>query len=564
MIPTLSDLSHPVFALSSVLVDELCEMYPDSATYLGVSGHDHRWPDLSPDGAAARVDTLAGMRRRVAELPGGGTHFDRLAMSVTASAIDEELAEYAHDDHLRDLNSIASPIQNLREVFDHMPKETAGSWENIIARLDALPSAMDAYRTSLALGLEKDLASAQRQVLAAAAQCDAHAGEASAISALAGAYASSGTDKSLEDSLADAIGRGRAAFGELADWLRGTYLPQAPQRDAVGRERYVRAAHTFLGTDIDPEETYSWGWSQIAELQAGMKAAAHEIEPGAGIDEALEILKTDPNRQARDRDHFLSLMQDRTDHALDRLSGTHFDVPDPIRRCVVNLAPVGGPLGAYYVSPSEDFSRPGTVWWSLEGDGPFSLYDEVTTAYHEGFPGHHLQNGIHVSLADRLSRLHRLWIWKPGIGEGWALYAERLMGELGFLDSPDYVFGMLAAQMLRACRVVIDIGTHLEFSLPSDQGFHPGEQWTFDLAVDMLRDYATLGEAYAVSEATRYFGWPGQAIAYKVGERAILEVRDRVKELRGSTFDLKVFHADLLEIGPVAIDLMRELMTGTR
>ena len=169
-----------------------------------------------------------------------------------------------------------------------------------------------------------------------------------------------------------------------------------------------------------------------------------------------------------------------------------------------------------------------------------------------------------MSLADRLSRLHRLWIWKPGIGEGWALYAERLMEELGFLDSPDYVFGMLSAQMLRACRVVIDIGTHLEFPLPEGQPFHPGERWTFDLAAEMLREYATLDSAYAESETTRYFGWPGQAIAYKVGERAILETRDRVEELRGDTFDLKVFHADLLEIGPVAIDLMQSLMTGTR
>jgi uncharacterized protein (DUF885 family) len=200
------------------------------------------------------------------------------------------------------------------------------------------------------------------------------------------------------------------------------------------------------------------------------------------------------------------------------------------------------------------------VWWSLEGDGPVPLYDQMTTAYHEGFPGHHLQVGVQVSLADKLSRLHRLWMWKSGSGEGWALYAERLMEELGFLDRPDYVFGLLAAQMLRACRVVIDIGAHLDLKIPEGQPFHPGEPWRFESATEMLREYATLDTAYADSEVTRYYGWPGQAISYKVGEKAILELREDARRDRGDHFDLKVFHRDLLEVGPVGLDLLREMM----
>jgi uncharacterized protein (DUF885 family) len=559
-----SDQSHPIFPLSSQLVEELVALYPDAATYLGVAGHDDRWPDRSPEGAERTVAALKDMQRRVEGLPRGGTHFDRLAVSVATSALEEDLTEFAHDDHLRDLNSIASPLQGFREVFDHMAKDTSEAWGNIVSRLHTLPEAMANYRESLALGLQRDMAVAERQVLTAVRQCVTHAGDDSAFIALGRAYTEAGVGDSHGDALDRGVAIARQTYAEMAKWLTTVYLPKAGPGDPVGRERYVRAAHRFLGTDIDPDETYAWGWSEVADLRARMKAAAAEIKPGAALAEVLDVLRTDPARLARDRDHFVRLMQNRTDEALRQLAGTHFDVPEPIRECVVNLAPPGGPLGAYYVSPSEDFSRPGTVWWSLEGEGPFKLYDEVTTAYHEGFPGHHLQNGIQVSLADRLSRLHRLWIWKPGIGEGWALYAERLMEELGFLDSPDYVFGMLSAQMHRACRVVIDIGAHLGLPIPSDQPFHPGEAWTFETAVEMLREYATLDEAYARSEVTRYFGWPGQAIAYKVGERAILETRDRVAELRGSTFDLKVFHADLLEIGPVGLDLMKELMTGTR
>jgi uncharacterized protein (DUF885 family) len=114
--------------------------------------------------------------------------------------------------------------------------------------------------------------------------------------------------------------------------------------------------------------------------------------------------------------------------------------------------------------------------------------------------------------------------------------------------------------MLRACRVVIDIGSHLDLPIPANQPFHPGERWTFATAVEMLERYATLAKPYAESEVTRYLGWPGQAISYKVGENAILEIRDEVRTRLGSAFDQKAFHARLLEVGPVGLDLLRAEM----
>ncbi len=168
--------------------------------------------------------------------------------------------------------------------------------------------------------------------------------------------------------------------------------------------------------------------------------------------------------------------------------------------------------------------------------------------------------GTQITRADKLSRFHRLMVWYPGLGEGWALYAEDLMEQMGFLDKPDYVFGYLAAQMLRACRVVIDIGSHLEMPIPKGQAFHPGEPWSFETGVAMLQEYATLEKPYAESEMTRYLGWPGQAIAYKVGEREILGMRTAL-EARGG-FDAKQFHADLLEIGPVGLDYVKMMLLG--
>lgn len=147
----------------------------------------------------------------------------------------------------------------------------------------------------------------------------------------------------------------------------------------------------------------------------------------------------------------------------------------------------------------------------------------MSTAYHEGFPGHHLQLGVQVSLRDDLSRLHRVMIsdFQTGYAEGWALYAERLMDELGYLERPEYVLGMLACQMMRACRVVLDIGAHLGLRAPSDAAFRPGDLIDFDYGIDMLTRVARMPPSHAASEMTRYLGWPGQAIAYKVGERII-------------------------------------------
>jgi uncharacterized protein (DUF885 family) len=351
-------------------------------------------------------------------------------------------------------------------------------------------------------------------------------------------------------------------FIEFADYLEEVYLPDASDRDAVGEERYVRLARQFLGAVIDPVETYSWGWEQVRRLRGLMIETARQIDPASSLDEVITLLKTDPERSAPSREEFVAFVKERLDRAVADLDGTIFEIPEPIKVVEVKIAPPGGALGAYYLSPSEDFSRPGSVWWSVGDKQVFPLWDEVSTAYHEGFPGHHLQGGIQVGLGEHLSRLQRLLIWYPGYGEGWALYAELLMNELGYLERPDYQLGMLAAHMLRACRVAIDIGMHLDLPIPDDSGFHPGESWTFDTAVELLTDYAFLAPDYAESEVTRYLGWPGQAISYKVGERVILELREELRSRRGPAFTLRDFHSRVLGSGSVGLALLRHLVLG--
>lgn len=553
---------HPIYQLSSEIVEELARTYPDVATEVGIAGYDDSWTDFSPEGGEEALRLLRGLRARVDALPAPASDWDRLAIELAKTTLEEEADRYEHLDHLRDLNSMASALQGIREVWDHMGRNSAEEWTNIIYRLERLPTALDGYRASLDEGRRRGMAVAERQVRAAVVQCRHSASADSRYTRMLDEYESSGLGGAVRSRLESAVTEVRRAFGEFADYLADVYAIDAAERDGVGRDRYVRAAYEFLGSTIDPVETYEWGWEQVAAIRAHMEQVANEIDPGAGIAAVHDLLRTDPNRTLATADDLREFAAGRLDAALGRLTGTHFDVPEPIRKVTVNIAPPGSALGAYYVGPSEDFTRPGSVWWSLSPEGPYPVFDEVTTTYHEGFPGHHLQVGIQVSLADRLSRLHRLWVWKSGSGEGWALYAERLMNEWGFFDKPDYVFGWLAGQMLRACRVVVDIGAHLELPIPAGQPFHPGENWTFDAAVEMLRDYAMLNRPNAESEVTRYLGWPGQAISYKLGEQAILDIRDDVRRMRGAGFEEKAFHARLLEIGPVGLDLLRSELVG--
>jgi uncharacterized protein (DUF885 family) len=356
---------------------------------------------------------------------------------------------------------------------------------------------------------------------------------------------------------AASIARQEAAA--TADWLQSEYLSYAQEEDGIGEERYLRAAEEFLGLVIDPREVYEWGWEEVGQLRAEVERVAGQVDRGLNVEEVIHLLESDPQR-AVSRADFPVFVQERLERAVEDLDGSHFDVPGPIRRVDVNLAPAGGALGAWYINPSGDWERPGSVWYAL-GDREFvPVWQEISTAYHEGFPGHHLQIGTVMAQADRLSDAHRLIIWYSGYGEGWALYAERLMDELGYFELPEYRLGMLASQLFRATRVVVDIGSHLGYRIPQSAPLHPGEAWSFDTAVDYIERVGLQPRDIAESEVKRYLGWAGQAISYKVGEREILDIR-RQLEKRGA-FDLKDFHRRVLEGGEVRLDYLRRRLLG--
>jgi uncharacterized protein (DUF885 family) len=449
-------------------------------------------------------------------------------------------------------------MQFMRVVFDTMDTTSEGGWEAVAKRLETIATPLAQYRASLEEGARRGLVPAQRQVAAALAQAKVHASPGSSFRSLVGSYdAAGGKDAALRTRLERGVDTARAAYDDFGAFLQQLHAKATP-RDAFGRERYARAAKRFLGTDVDLEETYAWGFEEVAKIEAAMSELSGRIMPGKTTREVVAALEQSPEQLITDTDRFLELMRERQQRALSELLGTHFDVPEPIRHIEVKLAPEGGPLGAYYIPPSDGFRRPGTVYYSRGEEARFTLFSEVTIAYHEGFPGHHLQCGLQVYFADRLSRLHRLFVTCSGYAEGWALYAEQLMDELGYFDKPEYVLGMHMAKLFRAYRVAADIGMHLELPIPKSFDYAPGETWRWDHCVELLNQRAFAPRDFAESEATRYMGWPGQAISYKVGERVILDLRSEMKSALGGAFDLRRFHAAVLGTGSVGLDLLRE------
>lgn len=559
--------AHPIFAFSDRLVDDLVAHKPMLATFLGIPGADDRWDDLSPDGHRDIEALLRRGRTELDGLPPAGDDRAELAVAVARDLLDLELQTYDIGDHLRDIAHVASVFDGLRDVFDQMDQTTPDGWQATCARLETIDEPLAGWHASLAEGLRKGLRAQRRQVLSVIEQMRATAAPEGALGGMPGTFASSSVeDGKLADRVVHAAGRASEAVTAAAAVLEAWYLPQADPADGVGEERYLVAARRHLGMRLDPLEAYDWAWGHLAELRDRIRAVARRIDPDRDLDGVAELLKTDPARAADGQEDFRRRIQDRLQTAMRDLEGEHFAIPEPIRQLEVRTAAPGTPPGAWYIPPSEDLSRPGAAWWSFAGDRDhIPLYEEISTAYHEGFPGHHLQVGLQVFLADELSRLHRLLYWNPGYGEGWALYAERLMDELGYLDAPDYEFGQLTGSLLRAVRVVVDIGSHLDLPIPEGQPFHPGERWSYELGVEMLERYAFLDAEYAASEMTRYLGWPAQAISYKLGERVLLELREELRRRDGDGFDLRLraFHDRVLRSGPVGLDLLRQRLLAT-
>lgn len=544
-------------------VDEYAAADPVAATAMGISGYDDQLTDYSPEGHAAR----ASIARRALQAIGAVEPTDdgeRVAKAVFIERVELESEIHEAGLDLASLNVISSPVQHLRMIFDLMPTDTAEQWAVIAARLAKVPAGLFGVRASLLAAADRGQVSALRQVAKVAEQAETWAGlhgEDGFFTALiSGAKGIAGK---LPGELDRHARTAQEAYAELAGFLRAELAPRAPTKDAVGEAVYRLWSRYFTGAVLDLREAYEWGWAEFSRIEAEMIEVAGRIKPGATLAETAAALDADERYLVQGQDAFGEWMQGLSDNALKSLRGKHFDIPDALMSLECKIAPPGGGVGAYYTAPSEDFSRPGRMWWSLaSGKTEFSTWREVTGVYHEGVPGHHLQIGTAIYRAASLNKYQRLMAFTSGHGEGWALYAERLMRDLGFLNDDGELLGMLSGQLFRAARVIVDLGMHLELKIPAGTGFREGERWTPELGLEFMLTRTITDIAHVHDEIDRYLGWPGQAPAYKIGERLWLAARDDAQRRQGNSFDIKDFHTRALKLGGMGLDTLREQLAA--
>ena len=541
--------------LANAYLAQLAANYPSFATSIGLSSGADQMDDYSP--AAIERDlklnqeTLSALRALEPT-----DDVDRVTKDAMTQQLELDIEFHAAGLPYRDLNNIASPAQGIRDVFDLSPTATVTDWENLASRMRKVRDSLVGYQKTLAIGFERGDGPAKRQLNEVITQVDQiNKPEGFFHEFARDAKADTGLPDSIREELIAAATEATDAYAAFGEFLK-SWLPKASEQDAIGRERYRLLSKRFLGAEIDLDETYQWGIEELARVVAEQEAVANEILPGATVAEAIAHLENDPATKLHGTDALQKWMQRLSDKAIEDLGKTHFDIAEPLRKLECMIAPTKHG-GIYYTGPSDDFSRPGRMWWSVpEGVETFDTWRETTTVYHEGVPGHHLQVAQATYIRETLNDWRRLASWTSGHGEGWALYAERLMDELGYLATPADRLGMLDGQRMRAARVVLDLGVHLGKPKLDGTGV-----WDFDYALDFMSKNVNMSPEFVRFEVTRYFGWPGQAPSYKIGQRIWEQIRDDYQARKGSDFDMKKFHSTALNLGGLGLDALKEAMS---
>lgn len=540
--------------LANEYVKQLAKNYPSFATSIGFPGGEADMDDHSPAGLERDVELSKKTLAELKTLPVADA-VDEVTLDAMSQSLQRDIDLHESGLLHRNLNNIASPAQDVRDVFDLTPTATVQDWENIASRMRKVAASLTGYAQTLKVGFDNSDSPAKRQVTEVIDQV-----EQIISTQFFENFAKSAKIElpaALHRDLADAAAQASRGYAEFGDFLRSV-VERATEDDAIGKERYALLSEKFLGAKIDIDETYQWGIEELARVVAEQEAVAQQIVPGGSVADAIAALDNDPSTKLHSTAELKAWMQQLSDQAIAELGKEHFEIAEPLRNLECMIAPTQN--GAiYYTGPSDDFSRSGRMWWSVpEGVTEFDTWRETTTVYHEGVPGHHLQIAQATYIRDQLNDWRRLASWTSGHGEGWALYAERLMDELGFLKTAADRLGMLDAQRMRAARVVLDIGVHTGQKRLDGTG-----RWDFDYALDFMLQNVNMPNEFVRFEVTRYFGWPGQAPAYKVGQRIWEQIRDDYKMRKGAAFDIKEFHKSALNLGGLGLDTLKRAMTRT-
>ena len=519
-------------------VYDLAAISPTLATQIGIDGHDGELQDFSPEYWDRVADRMRDLIADVDALNDSTDDsddeddfddVDNLTAAILRDRLCMKLELHHRGELLRQLNNIASPIQEIRDSFALMPRVTEQDFDAIASRMSRIPAALAGYRESLAEAASAGDVASHRQIDTVINQCEALGESDSQLDELGLPPES----KIVEEA--------KAAFTQMADWLSTELGPKSPHDDAVGRERYELFAELFHGRNVDLDEGYAWAQEELKRTVDKQKQIARKLYDDDSVAAAYRHLNQDERYTIHGTDNLLAWM-----NSVNEDVANVFPIPEgmPPVECAIDRAGSGG---IFYTPPSDDMIRPGTMWWSVpEGQETFHTWQELTTVFHEGIPGHHLQHAYALLNRGELNFWRRSVCWNSAHGEGWALYAEHLMD--GYREDLGYRMGLLDSMRLRLARVMVDIGVHLKKTTPEGTGV-----WDAQYAKAFLRDNTAMAEANLAFELDRYMGWPGQAPSYALGFKDWIDLRDQALS-RGMTQD--EFHTKALSLGSMPMDIL--------
>lgn len=528
--------------------------YPTFASSLGDLRYNKRWPDVSLSAMNARNEHA---RKVLSQLDAIGESqlnpTDRLNARLFRRQYENDLRNFTYGWHLVPLNQ-REGIQDANSLADELPFRRVKDYEDWLARLTAFHAYMqqtiELMREGIRTGrvhpkivMQRLPAQIERQIVADPTQSLFYSPFKKFpddISADDQRRLSTSAQTAIRESVVP-------AFREMLTFFNDEYLPACFDKVGVwqwpkGQEFYAARAREFTTTSLTPQEIHDIGQSEVKRIRAEMEEIIQQVTFQGTFKEFLEHLRTDPKFYYKNANELLDAyraISKRVDPELVRLFRQLPRIPYGVEPIPMHIAP--DTTTAYYRPPAADGTRAGTYFVNLYRPEVRPKYEIEALSLHEAVPGHHLQ----ISLAMELENLpaFRRYTGYTAFVEGWGLYSESLGSELGLYKDPYSKFGQLTYEMWRAVRLVVDTGMH-------------NFQWTRQEAIDFFAANTAKTMLDIENEIDRYIAWPGQALAYKIGELKIKELRKRAETKLGDKFDIRAFHDVVLASGAVTLGVL--------
>ncbi|HVN42648.1 MAG TPA: DUF885 domain-containing protein [Steroidobacteraceae bacterium] len=527
---------------------------PLQATYLGDHRYDDRWPDLTPAAFERRHrEDLAALAALEAISPQSLGEADRLDRELFRRLLQDQVDAYAWGARFVPLSQ-KDGLGTLHEVAELMSFRTAAEYEQWITRMVAVAPLTDQTIALLREGVKRKLVQPRIIMDRVPAQIAQQIVADPTASPFYGPFRNmpasipAGEQQRLRTAAQEAIARSVVpAYVRLKDYLEHEYLPHCRSSVGVwdtpgGEAWYQNRVRWYTTTELTADEVHELGLREVARIRVEMQKVIAQVGFKGSFEEFLQFLRTDPRFRYTDPQQLLQAYQamaKRIDPLLPQYFGHLPRMPYGVRPIPEQSAP--DTTAAYYQGPGQDGLRPGYYYVNLYKPQERPTYEIPVLTAHEAVPGHHLQ----IALAQELGAMpkFRRDFEATAFVEGWALYSESLGEEMGLYADPYDKFGQLTYEMWRAVRLVIDTGLH-------------HRHWTREQAIQFFKANAAKTELDIVNEVDRYIAWPGQALAYKVGELRIKALRQEAQQALGSRFDLRAFHDTVLGSGAVPLDVL--------